>query len=58
MIGHQAAHSIKTDPVDPMSKPKPNPNRHHHRVWIKWVLESGLIEKLPDCLTSIVHTTA
>ena len=30
-----------------MPRPKPGPNRHHYRVWIKWVLESGLIDRLP-----------
>jgi hypothetical protein len=27
--------------------PESVPNRHHYRVWIKWAIESGLIEKLP-----------
>jgi hypothetical protein len=30
-----------------MPKPEPGPNRHHYRVWLKWAIESGLIEKLP-----------
>jgi hypothetical protein len=30
-----------------MPKPPPSPNRHHFRVWIKWAIESGLLEKLP-----------
>jgi hypothetical protein len=23
------------------------PNRHHYRVWIKWAIESGLLDKVP-----------
>jgi hypothetical protein len=30
-----------------MSKPEPSPNRHHYRVWIKALIKSGFIEKLP-----------
>jgi hypothetical protein len=30
-----------------MPKPQPRVNRHHYRVWIKWAIESGLLEKLP-----------
>ena len=30
-----------------MPKPQPSPNRHHFRVWVKWVIESGTLEKLP-----------
>jgi hypothetical protein len=30
-----------------MSKHEPGPNRHHFRIWIKWALESGLLDKLP-----------
>ena len=33
--------------VDPMPRPEPVLNRHHFRVWIKTVLQSGLIDKLP-----------
>lgn len=30
-----------------MPKHEAAPNRHHVRVWIKWAIESGLLEKLP-----------
>jgi hypothetical protein len=30
-----------------MPKPKPNPNRHHFRVWLKLAIESGMLERLP-----------
>jgi hypothetical protein len=30
-----------------MPKPEAGPNRHHFRIWIKMVLQSGLIDKLP-----------
>jgi len=31
----------------PMPKQEPGANRHHLRVWIKWALESGVLDKLP-----------
>jgi hypothetical protein len=30
-----------------MPKPEASANRHEFRVWLKWALESGLLEKLP-----------
>jgi hypothetical protein len=34
-----------------MAKQQPDPGRHHLRVWLKWVIQSGLIEKLPPMYT-------
>jgi len=30
-----------------MSKHEPGANRHHLRVWLKWAIESGLLDKVP-----------
>jgi hypothetical protein len=30
-----------------MPKPEPGANRHQLRVWLKWAIESGLLDKLP-----------
>ena len=30
-----------------MPRPEASANRHQLRVWIKWALESGLLDKLP-----------
>ncbi len=35
-----------------MPPPRPRPNRHHYRFWIKQVVESDLIEKLPKTYES------
>ena len=31
----------------PMPKQQPGLNRHHFRIWIKMIIQSGLIDKLP-----------